>query len=38
VDEDEVDRLLWELGLELPEVADNGEDDSLPPLDEQEWE
>jgi hypothetical protein len=38
VDEDEVDRLLWELGLELPEVADDGEDDLPLPLDEQEWE
>lgn len=38
MDEDELDLLLLELGLELPEVADNGEDDLLPPLDEQEWD
>jgi hypothetical protein len=40
VDEDEIDRLLRELGLELPEVEGNGPDDGEPPpLDDMEdWE
>jgi hypothetical protein len=30
VEDDEIDRLLREAGLELPDVADNGEDETLP--------
>jgi len=40
VGDDEIDRLLRDLGLELPDVADDAEDDGLPPrLDDPEaWE
>lgn len=30
-DEAEIERLLRELGLELPDVADDAEDDGAPP-------
>jgi hypothetical protein len=39
VDDDEIDRLLVELGLELPGVDDDAADDALSPrLDEEEWD
>lgn len=39
MDEDEIDRLLWELGLELPDVEEDAERDGLAPrLDENDWE
>lgn len=42
MDDDEIDRLLREAGLELPDVAGDGEDDALfPPLDDdklEDWE
>jgi hypothetical protein len=38
-DDDEIDRLLWELGLELPDVADDAPDDALPSrLEEEGWD
>lgn len=39
-EEADIDRLLAALGLELPDVADDGADDALPPrLDDVEgWE
>jgi hypothetical protein len=29
-DDEEIERLLWELGLELPRVEDDAENDALP--------
>lgn len=30
-DDEEIERLLWELGLELPDVADDAAHDARPP-------
>lgn len=38
VDEDEIDRLLRELGIDLPEFEDTADDELLRPLDEEDWD
>lgn len=35
MDDDEIERLLREAGLELPDVANDGEDEALPRWDDE---